>query len=99
MIPKKPVPDLIRDGYRFSEKIMPKLAPILRAPLARADHHRAIALVAEADASALQIVRRHFHDHPVADAGADAEFAHLARPVGKDLLVVFEPPPEIAVRH
>jgi hypothetical protein len=24
MIPKKPVPDLIRDGYRFSEKIMPK---------------------------------------------------------------------------
>src|ERR1700687_2369981 len=22
MIPKKPVPDLIRDGYRFSEKIM-----------------------------------------------------------------------------
>jgi len=24
MIPKKPVPDLIRDGYRFSEKIMHK---------------------------------------------------------------------------
>jgi hypothetical protein len=22
MIPKKPVPDAIRDGYRFSEKIM-----------------------------------------------------------------------------
>jgi hypothetical protein len=22
MIPKKPVPDLIRDGHRFSEKIM-----------------------------------------------------------------------------
>ncbi|HZY42761.1 MAG TPA: hypothetical protein VFF59_12270, partial [Anaerolineae bacterium] len=22
MIPKKPVPDLIRDGYRFSQKIM-----------------------------------------------------------------------------
>jgi hypothetical protein len=22
MIPKKPVPDLIRDGYRFSEKTM-----------------------------------------------------------------------------
>jgi len=22
MIPKRPVPDLIRDGYRFSEKIM-----------------------------------------------------------------------------
>jgi len=25
MIPKKPVPDVIRDGYRFSEKIMLKL--------------------------------------------------------------------------
>jgi hypothetical protein len=24
MIPKKPAPDLIRGGYRFSEKIMPK---------------------------------------------------------------------------
>ncbi len=24
MIPKKPVPDLIRDGHRFSEKIMLK---------------------------------------------------------------------------
>jgi len=24
MIPKKPVPDLIRDGYRFSDKIMLK---------------------------------------------------------------------------
>jgi len=24
MIPKMPVPDLIRDGYRFSEKIMLK---------------------------------------------------------------------------
>jgi hypothetical protein len=24
MIPKKPVPDLIRDGVRFSEKIMRK---------------------------------------------------------------------------
>jgi hypothetical protein len=24
MIPKKPVPDVIRDGYRFSEKIMRK---------------------------------------------------------------------------
>jgi len=24
MIPKMPVPDLIRDGYRFSEKIMRK---------------------------------------------------------------------------
>src|SRR5712671_1188164 len=64
------------------------LAPILRTPLTRADHHRAIALVAEADASALQIVRRHLHDHPVADAGADAEFPHLARRIGEDLVVV-----------
>jgi len=24
MIPKRPVPDLIRDGYRFSDKIMRK---------------------------------------------------------------------------
>jgi len=30
MIPKKPVPDVIRDGYRFSEKIMLHQWPELR---------------------------------------------------------------------
>jgi hypothetical protein len=30
MIPKKPVPDLIRDGYRFSEKIMLRQQPKAR---------------------------------------------------------------------
>src|SRR5262245_55620702 len=72
-------------------------APPLRPALAGSDDRRTIRLVAEADAPALQVVGRHFHDHAVADAGADAELAHLARRVGEDLVIVVELHTEIAV--
>ena len=55
--------------------------------------------MAETDAAALQIVGRHFHDHAVAHAGADAEFAHLPRGVSEHLMLVVELHPEIAVRQ
>ena len=75
------------------------LPPVLRTALSRPDHRRGGALVAEADASALQVVRRHLHDHAVADAGADAELAHLAGRVGEDLVVVVELHAEVSVRQ
>ena len=55
--------------------------------------------MAEADASALQIVRRHLDHHAVADAGADAELAHLAGRVGEDLVIVVELHAEVSVRQ
>src|SRR5262249_22834989 len=58
-----------------------------------------IALVAEADAATLEIVRRHLDDHPVADAGADAEFTHLAGGVRQHFMLVVELHAEIAVRQ
>src|SRR5690348_1804348 len=70
--------------------------PEIRPALLRRGCRR-VALVAEADAPALQVVRRHFHDHPVADAGADAEFAHLPGGVSQHLVFVVELHPEIAV--
>src|SRR3954452_5145273 len=60
---------------------------------------RGVAAMAEADAAALQIVRRHLDDDAVADAGADAEFAHLAGRVGQDLVAVVELHAEISVRQ
>src|SRR5260370_28065846 len=60
---------------------------------------RAFRLVAEIDAAARQIVGRNLDDDPVADAGADAELAHLARHVGEDLMFVVEGDPVIAVRQ
>src|SRR6266851_2563864 len=60
---------------------------------------RAFRLVAEIDAAARQIVGRDLDDDPVADAGADAELAHLARHVGKDLMLVVEGDAVIAVRQ
>ena len=58
---------------------------------------RALALVAEVDAAAREIVRRDLDDHPVADAGADAELAHLARHIGENLVLVIERHAIIAV--
>ena len=55
--------------------------------------------MAEADAAAREVVGRHFHDHAIADAGADAELAHLAGGVGEDLVIVVELHAEISVRQ
>src|SRR3569833_3271580 len=44
--------------------------------------------MAEADAAAAEIVRGHLDDDAVADAGADAEFAHLAGGIGQHLVSV-----------
>ena len=55
--------------------------------------------MAEADAAAREVVRRHLDDHPIADAGADAEFAHLAGGVSQHLVLVIELHTEIAVRQ
>src|SRR5262249_59239213 len=64
---------------------------------ARAGSSRAFALVAEIDAAAGEIVGRDLHDDAVADAGADAGFAHLARHVRENLVLVVERSAIIAV--
>ena len=51
----------------------------------------------ETDPSTLQIVGRHLDDDTIADAGADAELAHLPRGVGQHLVLVIEFHPEVAV--
>src|SRR5689334_11315283 len=56
-----------------------------------------VAFMAETDASPLQVVRRHFHDDAVAYTRSNAEFAHLARRVSEDLMVVIEFHPKIAI--
>ena len=66
---------------------------------AAAEGGRCVALVTETDAPALQIVGRHFNDHPVADTRADAELAHLAGRVGQDFVIIVELHPEVAVRE
>src|SRR4029453_2769774 len=63
---------------------------ILRPALPGTDHRRGCGLVTEADAPALQVVRRHFDHHLVADAGTDAELAHLAGRVGQHLMIIVE---------
>src|SRR5665647_676374 len=68
-------------------------------PAALRRRRGSVALVAEADAPALQIVGRHFDDHAVTDSGADAELAHLAGGVGQHLVLVIELYPEIPVRQ
>src|SRR5690242_18891196 len=73
------------------------LAEVLRPALPGADHRRRSALVTEADAAALQIVGRHLDDNVVTHAGADMEFAHLARRVGEDFVLVVELHTEVAV--
>src|SRR5262245_59301412 len=57
---------------------------------ARGGRGRALALVAEIDAAAREIVGRDLHDDAVADAGADAELAHLARHIRENLMLVVE---------
>ena len=47
----------------------------------------------------VEIVGRHLDDDPVADAGADAELAHLAGHVGEHLMLVVERDAVIAVRQ
>src|SRR3954469_9637442 len=60
-------------------------------------HRGAIPLVAKINAAAGKIVRRHLHNHPVADAGSDAELAHLPRHIGENLVFVVERDAIIAV--
>src|SRR5262245_27062072 len=64
---------------------------------ARGGGGRAFALVAEIDAAAREIVGRNLHDDAVADAGADAELAHLARHIRENLVLVVERHAIIAV--
>ena len=68
----------------------------VRSPLLRSRCGR-VALVTEADASALEIVWRHFDDHTVANSRSNAEFAHLAGSISEHLMFVVELHPEIAV--
>src|SRR5258707_1297492 len=80
--------------FRYSTKAGP-LAPEIGA----AGRGRAFLFLAEIDASAREIVGRDFHDDPIADPGADAEFAHLARHVREDLVLIVERDAIIAVRQ
>src|SRR6266404_2699151 len=80
--------------FRYSTKAGP-LAPEIGA----AGSGRAFLFLAEIDASAREIVGRDFHDDPIADPGADAEFAHLARHVREDLVLIVERDAIIAVRQ
>src|SRR6266446_5963595 len=80
--------------FRYSTKASP-LAPEIGA----AGRGRAFLFLAEIDASAREIVGRDFHDDPIADPGADAEFAHLARHVREDLVLIVERDAIIAVRQ
>src|SRR5262245_48645746 len=58
---------------------------------------RVFVLVAKIDAAAREIVRRDLHDHAVADAGADAELAHLARHIRENHVFVVEGDAIVAV--
>src|SRR5262245_62706587 len=58
---------------------------------------RVFVLVAKIDAAACEIVGRDLHDHAVADAGADAELAHLARHIRENHVFVVEGDAVIAV--
>src|SRR4051812_41986553 len=62
----------------------------LRAALAGTDDDRTLRLVAEADAAAIEIVRRHLDDHAVTHAGPNAELAHLSRRVGEHHVLIVE---------
>src|SRR5262245_16681148 len=64
---------------------------------ARGGCGRAFALVPKIDAAAREIVGRDLHDDAVADAGADAELAHLARHICENLVLVVERHAIIAV--
>jgi hypothetical protein len=55
--------------------------------------------VAEGDASARQIVRRHLDSDAIAHAGANAELAHFPRGVREDHVFVVELYPEVAIRQ
>src|SRR5260370_34191444 len=78
--------------FRYSTKAGP-LAPEIGA----AGSGRAFLFLAEIDASAGELVARDFHDRAIADPGADAEFADLARHVRQDLVVIVERVALIAV--
>src|SRR5262249_12301605 len=53
----------------------------------------------EIDAASIEIVGRHLDHDLVADAGADAEFAHFSGHVGKHFVIVIELDPIISVRQ
>src|SRR6516164_104931 len=69
-------------------------------PAGRRRPHRAShVLVAEIDAASIEIIGGYFNDHPVADAGANPKFAHLAGHIGEQLVVVVEPHAIVSVRE
>jgi hypothetical protein len=74
-------------------------AEIRAAALRTGARNRRVRLVAEADASAVEIVRRHFNNHPVALERADAMLAHLARRIGEDRVIVVEFYAKVSVRQ
>src|SRR5262249_50081156 len=83
-----------RRGVSYSTR--PRaLPPAIGTPCRRGAG--AFVLVAEIDAAASEIVGRDLHHHAVADAGADAELAHLARHVRENHVVVVEGDAVIAV--
>src|SRR5260221_6379869 len=90
---KKPLPRGGRPGMTaelgatYVENALPAVAPH-RAALAGRSGGRLRRLVAEDDAPARQVIRRHLDGDAIAHAGADAEFAHLGRGVGEDHVVV-----------
>src|SRR4051812_47621467 len=71
----------------------------MRAALSGCRRQRSVGLVAKADAAAGEVVGRHLDNHAVADAGSDAELAHLARGVRKNVVAVLEPDVEMSVRQ
>ena len=91
-------PEEVIRGTRPRAHVLAPLAPH-RAALAGRRGGRLRRLVAERDPPARQIVRRHLDRDAVADAGADAELAHLPRRVGEDHVFVVELHAEIAVRQ
>ena len=52
---------------------------------------RRVLALAEGDAGAGQIIRGHFHGHPVAQQNADVVLAHLAGEICQHFVAVFEP--------
>src|SRR6478752_3253296 len=72
------------------------LAPEAASPSRRALPWRAFA---KHDPSLGEVVRSHLHMYPVADDRADAVFAHLARRIGDDPVLVVERDAETSVGH
>src|SRR5665213_3408215 len=100
---RKPQNGICLHGTPHSRNYVPPavslmvLSPAEVRPALRRTGHRRVAFVTEADAPALQVVGRHFHDHTVADASSDTEFTHLPGGIGQHLMLVIELHPEIAI--